>query len=98
MEKYAIQRKAELLSIFATYNALKEKGMPEDEILLEMKETRRGLKRKSDELDRIRKNEQSKNKSLKERIKVKNTPISSNNKEKLEQSKEINEQTKNEGT
>lgn len=85
------ERKAELLSIFATYSMLKEKGMSEDEILIEMKETRRSLKRKSDELDRLQKSERLRNKALKERIKVENTPIPNNNKEKVEQCNIIKE-------
>lgn len=70
------ERKAELLAIFAMYNALKKKGMPEDEILSEIGETRKSLTRKSDELDRMKKSD-----FFRERIKVGKTPRSSKNKE-----------------
>lgn len=91
------ERQVELLNIFATYNRLKEKGMPEDEILLEMKETKRSLKRKRDELDRIQKSEQFKNKSFKKRMKVENTPKPRMNKKSSERSKEDDWQTVNKG-
>lgn len=58
------------------YNALKKKGMPEDEILSEIGETRKSLTRKSDELDRMKKSD-----FFRERIKVGKTPRSSKNKE-----------------
>lgn len=85
------ERKIELLDIFTTYNALKEKGLSEDDILFKIKETRRSLKRKRDELDRLIKSEQLRNKTLKERIKVENTPIPNSNKEKVEQCNIIKE-------
>ena len=59
--------------------------------LFKIKETRRSLKRKRDELDRLIKSEQLRNKTLKERIKVENTPIPNGNKEKVEQCNIIKE-------
>lgn len=89
------EREAKLLDIFATYNILKEKGMPEDEILLEIKETRKSLKRKGDELYRLQKSEQFKNETFKERIKVENTPRPSNNQEDIKQCKRVEEKINN---
>lgn len=65
-------RKAQLMGLFSTYDILKEKGLEPEEILDELGETVKSLKRKSDELQRILIQERLLNdeSDIKQRLKV----------------------------